>query len=294
VHHVRDRESWERYKTLMSPSAPWTEQLIADRCQPYTNRDRPLCINLGSTWGSLRDLMGVQAACTIIYDDPELAADIIRWHHAVREQYQYPLMAHLRPEIVTLHEDCCYNNGMMISPRHFEQFCGAVYRDIAGFAQSLEVEMFAVDSDGDVSALIPKLMEWGANALYPLEAKSNRDLLKLRAANPEFILMGGLEKEVVNEGNEAMMASEIEAKVPPLLEQNRYFPNLDHTLQPMCTYDNVCRFMTLLHETLDNPEGTFPRLPPTDLLESASQEDVATEALRTRRRQDNRSDKMKD
>jgi hypothetical protein len=260
VHHVRDRESWETYQTLMSPSTPWSEQLIADRCQSYLKRDRPLCMNLGSTWGSLRDLMGVEAACTIIYDEPELAADIIHWHQDIREKYQYPLMAFLRPEIVILHEDCCYNNGMMISPRHLEQFCGAVYRDIASITRSLEVEMFAVDSDGDVSTLIPKLRAWGANALYPLEAKSNRDLIKLRADNPGFILMGGLEKEVVNEGNEDMMATEIEFKVPPLLKQGRYFPNIDHTLQPMCTYDNVCRFMTLLHDTLNNPEGKFPRL----------------------------------
>ena len=119
--------------------------------------------------------------------------------------------------------------------------------------------MVAGDAEGDVVAWVPKRAEWGANALYPGEAKSNTDLVALKRANPEFILVGGLEKEVINEGNEGLMKSEITSKVPLLLELNRYFPNIDHTLQPMCTYDNVRRFMTLLHEAIGNPEGTFPR-----------------------------------
>jgi len=55
------------------------------------------------------------------------------------------------------------------------------------------------------------------------------------------------------------MEGEIQSKVCALSARGRYFPNLDHTLQPLCTFDNFRRFMTLLHEALVNPEGTFPR-----------------------------------
>jgi hypothetical protein len=120
--------------------------------------------------------------------------------------------------------------------------------------------MFAVDSDGDVAELIPLLIELGANALYPLEAKANRNLEALCAIEPNFILLGGLEKEVVNQGNERLIEGEIRAKVPRLRARGRYFPNLDHSLQPLCTFDNFRRFMTQLHEALGNPEGEFPRL----------------------------------
>ena len=259
-YHVRDRESWEFYKRRMTPSAPWSEDRIREACEPYLQRERPLCFNLGSTWGFLRDLMGVEVACMIIYDDPELARDIIDWHRTISRTYQFPLVEYLRPEIVLLHEDCCYNNGMMISPQHFLEFCRDAYYEVARLKESLGIEMFAVDSDGDVRQFIPLLVQLGANALYPLEAKSNPDLLALREANPDFILMGGLEKEVINEGNESMIEQEIASKVPPLLERGRYFPNIDHTLQPMCTFDNVCRFMTRLHEVLGDSEGTFPRI----------------------------------
>ncbi|MBI3987213.1 MAG: hypothetical protein HY343_09850, partial [Lentisphaerae bacterium] len=67
------------------------------------------------------------------------------------------------------------------------------------------------------------------------------------------------EKEVVNEGNEAMIGPEIMSKVPPLLEQGGYYPNGDHGIQPMVTFPNLCKFMTVLHEVCRNPEGEFPR-----------------------------------
>ena len=77
---------------------------------------------------------------------------------------------------------------------------------------------------------------------------------------PEFILMGWLEKECVNEGNEEMIEREIMSKVPRLLEKGRYFPNGDHGLQPLITFDNMCRFMTWLHDVTGNPDSAFPRV----------------------------------
>ncbi|MBN2291673.1 MAG: hypothetical protein JXM70_04570 [Pirellulales bacterium] len=259
-YHVRDRESWDHYKKCMASSPPWPVQRVAEACQPYVERDRPLCINLGSTWGGIRDLMGPERACTIMYDDPELARDIIQWQHEMRVTYQFPLVEYLHPEIVLLHEDCCYNHGMMISPRQFVDLCGESYREVARLKQSLDIDMFAVDSDGDVAQLIPELSKLGANAVYPLEVKANGDLPALGEADPRFILMGGLEKEVLNEGNKHLIESEITGKVPAMLKRGRYFPNIDHTLQPMCTFDNLRHFMTLLHDTMDNPEGEFPRI----------------------------------
>ncbi|GAH71374.1 unnamed protein product, partial [marine sediment metagenome] len=85
---------------------------------------------------------------------------------------------------------------------------------------------------------------------------------ELRRRHGEFILMGWLEKESVNEGNEDRIAREILSKVPPLLEQGRYFPNGDHGLQPLVTFPALCMFMTLLHEVTGNPEGEFPRMRP--------------------------------
>jgi len=39
-----------------------------------------------------------------------------------------------------------------------------------------------------------------------------------------------------------------------------YFPNGDHGIQPLATFESLCKFMTLLHEVTANPEGEFRRI----------------------------------
>ena len=157
----------------------------------------------------------------------------------------------------------CYNHGLMIGEAHFREFCAPSYRNMAAIARECGADMLIVDCDGNVMELAVLLAECGVNAMYPFEAKPSNNLFELREQLPEFVLCGWLEKECVNERNDHLIEKEIMDKVPPLLAKGRYFPNLEHNLQPMVTFKNLCRFMTLLHKVTGNPEGEFPRMHPS-------------------------------
>ncbi len=257
---VRDRASWELYKTRMTPRQFMSKEDLEMNCRRFDNRNKPLRIHAGSTYGTVRDLFGVEAASVMLYDDPELIQDILAFYQAHFENHVAPLIERLKPEAVDMWEDIGYNVGLLISPKHFRQFCAPFYRSVAEVAASAGVAVRVVDSDGCAMELVPLLAECGFNALYPFESKGKNDLMKLRQNHPKFIFFGNLEKEVVNEGNEHLIEPEIMSKVPPLLKQGGYFPNGDHGLQPMVTFKNLCKFMTLLHKVCGNPEGEFPRI----------------------------------
>ena len=167
------------------------------------------------------------------------------------------MIKRLKPEIVMTSEDICYNHGMFISPHHFREFCMPMYKEIGDVCREAGVPMVAMDSDGYAEDMVGLLEECGFNCIFPWEVKGNNDLMRVRKAHPNFIIMGGLEKEVVNEGNGHMIENEIMSKVPELLQYGRYFPNGDHGIQPLVTYDNLKKFMKLLHEVCGNPEGDF-------------------------------------
>lgn len=260
VYHVRDRKSWELYRDLQTPGKPWSAEEIDRACIKYENRTRPLMVSAIGTWGSLRSSMGVEKASTVLYDDPDMVKEIMDWNQWKRETYYFPLIERLRPEIIHTGEDMCYNHGLMISPDHFREFCAPHYRRIAEAARDCGADMVAVDCDGNLMELAALLDECGVNALFPFEVKAGNDLFALREQLPRFIMMGGLEKEVVNAGNEDLIESEIMTKVPPLLKKGGYFPNGDHGIQPLVTFSGMCRFMTHLHEVTGNPEGEFPRV----------------------------------
>ena len=259
-HHVRDRESWEKYKELCSPSDPWSTEEIIAACEPYKNRTQPLCAWTTGTWGHIRtELMGNVESCTVFYDDPELCENMFEWLRWQNRTFILPVIEHLKPEIVLINEDNCYRNGLLISPEHFNQYCAPQYHEIGEVVKRNDIPMFIIDCDGFAEPLLPLIVPHGVNGLYPWEVKPGNDLYRVREKYPDFVFFGALEKECLNAGNGGMIRPIIEAKVD-LLRGGRYFPNIDHTMQPMATFENLCKFMTLLHEVTENPKGEFPRI----------------------------------
>ena len=257
---VRDRESWEFYKQRMTSADVMDAGEMEANCKRFDERDMPLLVSAGGTYGRVRSLMGTAEASLALYDDPELVRDMIDFQRENFRRYVAPLIERLRPEIVAAWEDIGYNVGLLISPDHFREFCAPFYRDVADAAKASGAAVISVDSDGCAMELVPLLAECGVNSLFPFEAKGGNDLFALRRKHPDFVFAGWLEKEIVNEGNEAMIEPEIMNKVPPLLAGGGYFPNGDHGIQPLVTFPTLCKFMTVLHEVCGNPEGEFPRM----------------------------------
>ncbi len=192
-------------------------------------------------------------------EEPELVHDMVKHQLERIRRDIFPLIERLEPEIVGMSEDLCYNHGMLLSPEMFEEFFAGYYREVChvGHASGAVV---CVDTDGNAMEFVDVVAECGVDGVHPFEVKTGNDLFELRRRPPEFLLFGWLEKETINEGNEADIEPEIMGEVPPLLESRRYFPNGDHGIQPWATFPNLCRFMTLLHEVCNNPEGDFPRM----------------------------------
>jgi len=260
--HVRDRKTWEFYRERTAPRGMRPIKEIESAIANFDDRGRPVAIGCGSTWGHLRGLMGPVDASVVLYDDPALVYEIMYTQIRDFETYTVPLIERIQPDILAAGEDCCYNHGMLLSPKHFREFCAPFYRRVCEVAQDCNVDMVAIDTDGNAMELVPLVEECGVNAIFPFEVKAGNNLFALRKRHPRFILMGWLEKEVVNEGNSHLIRQEIISKVPPLLEKGGYFPNGDHGIQPLVTFENLCKFITLLHEVTGNPEGEFPRIMP--------------------------------
>jgi len=257
--HVRDRASWEFYKERTTPGAPWSTGRIDEAARKFDDRDKPLVIGFGSTFGALRGLMGPEGALTALYDDPELVHDIMDHLAWSNRTYVFPVIERLKPEVVMAGEDLCYNHGMLLSPEHFRRFCAPIYSEASDVARSCGADLVAIDTDGNAMEFVSVATECGVTGMFPFEVKAGNDLFVLRERHPDFVMFGWLEKEVLNEGNTDMIAPEIMSKVPALLEKGRYFPNADHGIQPLATFENMCKFLTLLHEVTNNPEGEFPR-----------------------------------
>jgi uroporphyrinogen-III decarboxylase len=192
-----------------------------------------------------RGLLGIEQHMLAFYDQPELM------HRMNRELADFNLRAIeaictvLKPDMVGFAEDMSYNHGPMLSRGFFDEFLLPYYRRTVPVIHGLGVKAL-VDTDGDVSTMIPWLLAAGIDGVYPLERQAGVDVAKLRAAHPRLIMMGGFDKMTMSQG-EASMRAEFE-RLLPVMRSGGYIPSVDHQTPPEVSLANFKIYLRLFRE----------------------------------------------
>jgi hypothetical protein len=100
----------------------------------------------------------------------------------------------------------------MVSKRTFDEFVAPYYRQLLPRLQEHQIPLI-MDTDGDVTLLVPWLKELGIAGVLPLERQAGVDGLKLRQQFPDFLFIGHFDKITMNRGEPAMRA-EFERLLP--------------------------------------------------------------------------------
>ncbi|HEX9118334.1 MAG TPA: uroporphyrinogen decarboxylase family protein, partial [Anaerolineae bacterium] len=197
-----------------------------------TLRERTYPLEYGGNQGffnSLRRLVGFQRLMTLFFDDPgfvrEMIADVADFLIALYD----PLLSEVGGDCAMISEDMCYKSGCFISPAMFREFLLPAYRKLTGFYRDHGIRIILVDSDGDVSGLIPLLIEGGVTGLHPFEVTGKCDVVDVRKAFPSFQILGGIDKKALAQGRDAI-ERELARKVPFLRQGSGYIPFVDHTV----------------------------------------------------------------
>jgi uroporphyrinogen decarboxylase len=242
---VSGREDWEELKKRFKGrdverfSEDW-----AVRCERW-KEEGPVLLLQGprapSLFGFVRELMGAERALTAFIDEPELVHDMME----VNTEFLLELLPRVFEEApissLFFWEDMCYRNGPLISPAMFREFMMPRYRRITDLARSYGVEEIFVDSDGDVSELIPLWLEVGINGVYPMEVAAGMDVVALRREYGKDLLMtGGIDKRVLAQGQEEI-DQELE-RVLPVAEEGGFIPHIDHAIPHDVPYENFVYF----------------------------------------------------
>jgi len=106
--------------------------------------------------------------------------------------------------------------------------------------------MLIVDTDGDVTKLVPWLQNVGVAGVLPLERQAGVDGMKLREQSPNLRMVGHYNKLVMNMGEEAVRA-EFERLVP-LMKTGGFIPSVDHQTPPGVSLNNYRIYLRLLGE----------------------------------------------
>jgi hypothetical protein len=192
-----------------------------------------------------RTLMGFTKISLAFYDQPELIhrmnQDLADFNLKILDRVAKTCC----PTFATIAEDMSYNHGPMISERHFDEFVAPYYRQIVPRLQEMGAVVL-IDTDGDVTRMVPWLLREGIHGVLPLERQAGVDGLALRRQFPELRMVGHYDKMVMSRG-EAAIRAEFERLVP-LMRTGGFIPSVDHQTPPGVSLEQYRTYLRLLEE----------------------------------------------
>jgi hypothetical protein len=190
-----------------------------------------------------RTLMGFEKLMFAFVDQPELMhrinSDLLEFNLSLLDQ----ILKVCVPTFLTVAEDMSYNHGPMISKQTFEEFIAPYYRRLVPRLLDRDIMPF-IDTDGDVTLLVPWFEELGVQGFLPLERQAGVDGMQLRQRYPRLRMVGHFDKMTMNRG-EAAMRAEFERLVP-LVKTGGFIPSVDHQTPPGVSLDQYRVYLRLL------------------------------------------------
>jgi uroporphyrinogen decarboxylase len=243
---VKNRHTWEALKFRLDPDTPGRLTEADPFIQLAIDQPWPLFTRICGLFAMHRFLFGFENLMYAYYDQPDLLHDMSRHWVDMWKSVLSQLNRIRPPDIVDLHEDMCGKNGPVISPAMFDEFMMPYYKELVGFLKyDLKIPAVGVDTDGQMNPLIPKFHEAGINFLWPFEVQAGMDVVKVRDAWPEMVIMGGIDKRALARDRKSI-EEEVLRVVPGMLEKGGYIPCTDHNVPPDVPYDNFLYYLDFI------------------------------------------------
>lgn len=244
---VKGREGWENLKQRLEAASParyprWWE----DRKRCWADRDYPLGINAGSFYGRPRNWIGVENFSYLLYDDPDLVAEISNYLAEFVVKVIERAVEEVDLDFALIWEDLAFKTGPLISPDMFRRFMLPAYKKVTSLLKDHGVDIILVDSDGNCDLIIPLWIAGGVTGLYPFEVAAGSDALATREKyGSKLAIIGNIDKRVLAMGKKEI-EEEVTSKVPRLLASGGYIPFVDHAVPPDVPFENFCYYMELI------------------------------------------------
>ena len=199
-----------------------------------------------------RILLGIEPHLYAFYDQPALMHEINRDLLAYNRRCIEAFCDVCTPDFMTFAEDMSYNHGPMISKAQFDEFIAPYYRAIVPDLRQRGVTVM-VDTDGDVTNLVPWMLEVGVQGFLPLERMAGVDVNQLRCDHPDLRMIGAFDKTVMHLGEERMRR-EFE-RLLPVMRSGGYIPSVDHQTPPEVSLEDYRLYVRLLKEYAEKAGG---------------------------------------
>ncbi|MHB9132940.1 MAG: uroporphyrinogen decarboxylase family protein [Armatimonadota bacterium] len=148
-----------------------------------------------------------------------------------------------KPDAMFFGEDLGFKHRPFMSPAMYEEIMQPGHKLLFDWshAQGLKV---IVHSCGCIEPLVPGLLEAGMDCLQAMEVKAGMDMRRLHAQfGDKLAFFGNIDARVLISNDRAQIDAEMEAKLPPILENGgAYILMSDHSIPPDVDFETMQYF----------------------------------------------------
>jgi len=244
---IKNEEDYERLKKDLyrDEIIGWLLNSAKNLKPRHDNGDIIIRVWLDGFFWYPRRLFGIEPHFYAFYDYPELMEQITQDLCDFNVRALKELFKIIKPDFVGYAEDMSYNHGPMLSKDCFDRFMLKHYITVNEFCHANGVKNL-IDSDGDVTVMLPWFVQAGIDGVYPLERQAGVDIVKIRREYPKFIMLGGYDKMVMNKGEEAIR-NEFE-RILPVMKSGCYIPSVDHQTPPGVSFEDYKIYIKVFKE----------------------------------------------
>lgn len=245
---LKGAKEWDDFKKRLQPDPARIPADLDQRIANVEASGQPIFVGTASMMGWIRNWMGVENMSYLMYDDPDVYADMVMTLADLTCWGIDQVLPKIKVDAGFGWEDICGSSGPLVSPHIFEKCVAPGYRKIRNKLEEYGVELYGIDTDGDVTQLIGHWLEAGVNLQFPIQVGPfEGDAMKFRKMyGKDLRVIGHFDKMTLEQGRDAIEA-EIQRLIP-FMKEGGFIMMPDHLITPGVPLDDYIWYLERVRE----------------------------------------------
>jgi len=234
---LKTAKDWPEYKKRLQPHPDRIPKDLDKLAKDLAAGGIPVNMWTASMMGWIRNWMGVENMSYLMFDDRDVYIDMVNTISDLVCWACDQVLPKVKVDMGWGWEDICGRAGPLVSPDIFDECVAPGYRKIRRKLEQYGVNLYGIDSDGDVTDLVGHWMDSGVNVQFPVEIGPWKgDGMKFRKKyGKELRIVGNFDKMTL-EKSQGAVESEI-ARLIPLMKDGGFLMMPDHLITPGVSLD---------------------------------------------------------
>ncbi len=194
-------------------------------------------------------VVGSERLLMAMATEPDWCADIfMTWTDMIIQSAELMMEGGFEFDGAFLYDDMGYRNGPLFSPEMYRQICKPAHAKACDFFHRYGLKVI-LHSCGNVTDLVPDLIDAGFDCLQPLEVKAGMDLVGLKEQyGDRLAFMGGIDVRNMADPDPSLIEEEIATKIGFARRDGGYIYHSDHSVPDNVSFERYRYVMELVRK----------------------------------------------